>query len=79
MGFTIPLLSLDGINLIVNLLSSVVPYHFMIADREADVILAIGTELGETDYDVVFDNGFAVTGQLIRIDIQSRLVKATRM
>lgn len=36
--------------------------------HEADVILAIGTELGETDYDVVFDDGFALTGRLIRID-----------
>ncbi|MGM0982111.1 MAG: 5-guanidino-2-oxopentanoate decarboxylase [Pseudomonadota bacterium] len=37
--------------------------------READVILAIGTELGETDYDVVFDDGFLLTGRLIRVDI----------
>ena len=36
---------------------------------EADVILAIGTELGETDYDVVFDGGFKLNGKLIRIDI----------
>jgi acetolactate synthase-1/2/3 large subunit len=35
----------------------------------ADVILAIGTELGETDYDVVFNGGFALNGELIRIDI----------
>ncbi|WP_150696365.1 5-guanidino-2-oxopentanoate decarboxylase [Pandoraea terrae] len=37
--------------------------------READVVLAVGTELGETDYDVVFDGGFAIDGTLIRIDI----------
>ncbi|WP_168015456.1 5-guanidino-2-oxopentanoate decarboxylase [Halomonas salinarum] len=37
--------------------------------READVILAIGTELGETDYDVVFDDGFLLTGRLIRVDL----------
>ncbi|MCL7940109.1 5-guanidino-2-oxopentanoate decarboxylase [Halomonas sp. ATCH28] len=37
--------------------------------READVVLAIGTELGETDYDVVFDDGFSLTGRLIRVDI----------
>lgn len=37
--------------------------------READVVLAVGTELGETDYDVVFDGGFQIDGQLIRIDI----------
>lgn len=36
---------------------------------QADVILALGTELGETDYDVVFDDGFALTGRLIRIDL----------
>ncbi|MDI4660948.1 MULTISPECIES: 5-guanidino-2-oxopentanoate decarboxylase [Cobetia] len=36
---------------------------------DADVVLAIGTELGETDYDVVFDDGFVIGGQLIRIDI----------
>nr|MBO2509782.1 hypothetical protein [Gammaproteobacteria bacterium] len=40
--------------------------------RDADVILAIGTELGETDYDVVFDGGFALSGALIRIDIDAR-------
>ncbi|MBW6391032.1 5-guanidino-2-oxopentanoate decarboxylase [Billgrantia antri] len=40
--------------------------------READVILAIGTELGETDYDVVFDDGFALTGRLIRIDLDAQ-------
>ncbi|HSH49400.1 MAG TPA: 5-guanidino-2-oxopentanoate decarboxylase [Halomonas sp.] len=37
--------------------------------READVVLAIGTELGETDYDVVFDDGFLLEGRLIRIDL----------
>lgn len=36
---------------------------------QADVILAIGTELGETDYDVVFDGQFKLNGKLIRIDI----------
>ncbi|MFC4207677.1 5-guanidino-2-oxopentanoate decarboxylase [Vreelandella malpeensis] len=35
----------------------------------ADVILAVGTELGETDVDVVFDDGFELTGTLIRVDI----------
>ncbi|MGQ7249731.1 5-guanidino-2-oxopentanoate decarboxylase [Halomonas sp. V046] len=37
--------------------------------READVVLALGTELGETDYDLVFDGGFAIAGKLIRVDI----------
>jgi acetolactate synthase-1/2/3 large subunit len=36
---------------------------------EADVVLAIGTELGETDYDVVFDGDFRIGGELIRVDI----------
>lgn len=40
--------------------------------RDADVVLAIGTELGETDYDVVFDGGFSIDGRLIRIDIDAQ-------
>ena len=39
---------------------------------EADVVLAIGTELGETDYDVVFDGDFKLGGRLIRIDIDAQ-------
>ena len=36
----------------------------------ADVVLAIGTELGETDYDTLaFDGNFRVGGTLIRVDI----------
>ncbi|MEQ6916051.1 5-guanidino-2-oxopentanoate decarboxylase [Halomonas aquatica] len=38
---------------------------------DADVVLAIGTELGETDYDVVFDDGFSLGGRLIRVDIDA--------
>lgn len=38
---------------------------------DSDVVLAIGTELGETDYDVVFDGNFRIGGRLIRIDIDS--------
>lgn len=38
---------------------------------EADVVLAIGTELGETDYDVVFDGNFRLGGELIRVDIDA--------
>jgi acetolactate synthase-1/2/3 large subunit len=38
---------------------------------QADVVLAIGTELGETDYDVVFDGGFRIDGKLIRVDIDA--------
>lgn len=36
--------------------------------RDADVVLAIGTELGETDYDTGLDGGFVIDGTLIRID-----------
>ncbi|MCD6007399.1 5-guanidino-2-oxopentanoate decarboxylase [Halomonas sp. IOP_31] len=39
---------------------------------KADVILALGSELGETDYDLVFDDGFALTGRLIRVDIDAQ-------
>lgn len=39
---------------------------------EADLVLAIGTELGETDYDVVFDGGFRINGTLIRIDCDAQ-------
>lgn len=39
--------------------------------RDADVVLAIGTELSETDYDFFFDGGFAIGGDLIRIDIDA--------
>ncbi|MCJ2372345.1 5-guanidino-2-oxopentanoate decarboxylase [Pseudomonas sp. RGM 3321] len=38
---------------------------------DADVVLAIGTELGETDYDVVFDGNFRIGGELIRVDIDA--------
>ena len=36
---------------------------------EADVVLAIGTELAETDYDVTFAGGFEIPGMLLRVDI----------
>jgi len=37
----------------------------------ADVVLAIGTELGPTDYDFFEDGGFALPGMLIRADIDA--------
>ena len=49
---------------------SLVPVRQLALD--ADVVLAIGTELGETDYDVVFDGNFKLGGQLIRIDIDAQ-------
>ncbi|MGB6119893.1 MAG: 5-guanidino-2-oxopentanoate decarboxylase [Mesorhizobium sp.] len=35
----------------------------------ADMVLAVGTEFGPTDYDMYGDGGFVVPDQLIRIDI----------
>jgi acetolactate synthase-1/2/3 large subunit len=37
--------------------------------READIILGVGTEFSETDYDFFFDGQFALGGELVRIDI----------
>ena len=42
----------------------------LIAD--ADCVLAIGTELGPTDYDFYENGGFAIPGKLIRVDIDAR-------
>ncbi|WP_191485302.1 5-guanidino-2-oxopentanoate decarboxylase [Pseudomonas sp. FEN] len=36
---------------------------------DADVVLAIGTELAETDYDITFAGGFEIPGTLLRVDI----------
>lgn len=46
---------------------SLVPVRELVL--QSDVVLAIGTELGETDYDVVFDGNFRIDSILIRIDI----------
>jgi acetolactate synthase-1/2/3 large subunit len=35
----------------------------------ADVVLALGTEMGPTDYDFYEDGGFALPGKLIRVDL----------
>jgi len=39
--------------------------------READVVLGMGTEFSETDYDFFFDRQFYLSGKLIRVDIDS--------
>ncbi|APG83349.1 acetolactate synthase isozyme 1 large subunit IlvB [Sinorhizobium americanum CCGM7] len=39
--------------------------------READLVLALGTEMGQTDYDLYGDGGFPVLGNLIRTDIDA--------
>jgi acetolactate synthase-1/2/3 large subunit len=38
----------------------------------ADVLLAVGTEFGETDYDMLFLGELQIAGDLIRIDIDAR-------
>jgi len=48
---------------------SLVPVRELV--KQADVVLAVGTELGETDYDVVFDGNFQIGGKLIRVDIDA--------
>jgi acetolactate synthase I/II/III large subunit len=49
--------------------------------RAADVVLAVGTEFSETDYDFFFNGAVQIEGKLIRIDIDaeqlSRNVKPT--
>lgn len=46
----------------------------------ADVVLAIGTELGETDYDnLTFDGGLRFGGTLIRIDIDPLQLHGNRI
>ena len=43
----------------------------------ADVVLAIGTEIGPTDYDFWENGGFAVPGRLLRIDIAADQIDRT--
>ncbi|HEX4150617.1 MAG TPA: 5-guanidino-2-oxopentanoate decarboxylase [Steroidobacteraceae bacterium] len=40
----------------------------------SDIVLAIGTEMGETDYDLVFDGNLRIQCPLIRIDIDPQQV-----
>lgn len=53
--------------LMIGSTQSLVATRALVAD--ADVVLAIGTELAETDYDVTFAGGFEIPGALLRIDI----------
>ena len=53
--------------LLIGSTQSLVPTRALVA--EADVVLAIGTELAETDYDVTFAGGFEIPGALLRVDI----------
>ena len=38
---------------------------------EADLVIAVGTEFGPTDYDMYADGGFVLPANLIRIDIDA--------
>lgn len=42
------------------------------AMAQADLVLALGTELGPTDYDIYVDGGFPDLADLIRVDIDAR-------
>ncbi|MEL6477089.1 MAG: 5-guanidino-2-oxopentanoate decarboxylase [Pseudomonadota bacterium] len=42
---------------------------------EADAVLAIGTEIGRTDFDMYDRGGFEVPGQLIRIEIDAEQMR----
>jgi len=53
--------------LLIGSTQSLVATRALVAD--ADVVLAIGTELAETDYDITFAGGFEIPGTLLRIDI----------
>ncbi|WP_071672395.1 5-guanidino-2-oxopentanoate decarboxylase [Nioella nitratireducens] len=51
----------------VSLSASMPETRAMIA--AADVVLALGTEMGRTDYDMFEDDGFTLTGEVIRVDL----------
>lgn len=55
--------------LLIGSTQTLVATRALVAD--ADVVLAIGTELAETDYDVTFAGGFEILGKLLRIDIDA--------
>ncbi|HTO31736.1 MAG TPA: 5-guanidino-2-oxopentanoate decarboxylase [Pararhizobium sp.] len=38
---------------------------------DADLVIALGTEMGQTDYDMYADGGFPILGNLIRTDIDA--------
>lgn len=57
----------SGHPLAVNATASHRPVRDLIA--RADLVLAVGTELGQTDYDIYKDGGVTINGRLIRIDL----------
>ena len=60
----------------VSFSASLAPVRALI--ERADVVLAIGTELGPTDYDAYDDQGFRIPGKLIRIEIDPQHMMRTR-
>jgi acetolactate synthase I/II/III large subunit len=60
---------MHGHALAVHASASLKPVRGLMAD--ADVVVAVGTELGPTDYDMYADGGFVPPPQLIRIDIDA--------
>lgn len=53
--------------LAVNATASHAPVRDLIAD--ADLVIALGTELGQTDYDIYKNCGTRINGTLVRVDI----------
>jgi len=47
--------------------------------EQADVVLAIGTEFGPTDYDAYEDGQFKINGTLIRIDLDAQQLVRNQM
>ena len=45
---------------------------------QADCVIALGTEMGQTDYDMHVNGGFPPLKNLIRIDINPSVIKATK-
>jgi len=53
--------------LALNASASLEPVRQLI--EQADIVLALGTELGPTDYDIWLNGGLRLSGQLVRVDI----------
>jgi acetolactate synthase-1/2/3 large subunit len=60
---------LHGHPLLVPASPSLAPVRALMA--ASDLVLALGTELGPTDYDMYGDGGFALPANMIRIDIDA--------
>jgi acetolactate synthase-1/2/3 large subunit len=62
-----------GHRLAVNASPSMQPVRDLVA--QADLTIAVGTELGQTDYDVYAKGPFQPGGKLVRIDIDAQQLK----